>query len=768
MLKNKKLQAKLDAWFALDPNAATMERIQYLLESEHLFENEPDAIRYAKTLDYILSNISVIVDQEMEIVGEMAMRVPTEKEKQDILATYHKWWDIPVEERHEKALFYYSEGWLRCRPYWFPSFGHLALDWEAIITEGFQGLKKRAQGELRKGCSPKQRSFLEGAILCYEAIIKFIKRYAGEAKRLGRDEVAENLKQISEGPALTFTQALQQLWMLVLVLQKICGCGVLNYSCMDRYLRPLYEKEIGEGSLTRDRAVELLEEFFFRNNEIMAHTDHMSLDVAATKETLELAFDDPNYLTLGGWRADGTSAVCDLSKDILQAAWNLKIRDPFVVVRYHRGIDREFWRMCCEAMRDNATVVLYNDETMIPALTYFHVDAPEVYEYGFWGCNDPNIPAFEGGLRQLWMNLLRPLELALNEGDYPMQLKPEGYQTDCAFPMEDRMIGLMRGPYYGALTKPVEEIHSMEEFLEAYETQLQYLIGEYRKGFEMDLVKERACTFGKLRIEDCFLKGTIEHGVTWTEGGTKYHKIVAQGCGLATVVNALYAIEKIVFVNREMTLPQLAKLLREDYKGQEELSLRWKTKLAKFGNDMDAVDQYAKVVTDMYVRAIDLYNGPEYLYQMWPTYSTDRDFTTMGSFVGATPDGRRAAEPLSENQSPDEGTDLSGTTALLNSLSKVPFERITGGPLNLKLHPSAVEGKEGLDAMCALFQTYMENGGMQLQINVLDADTLREAQKHPELYRSLCVRVTGYSAFFVEMGKQAQDEMIRRTEHKNA
>ena len=139
----------------------------------------------------------------------------------------------------------------------------------------------------------------------------------------------------------------------------------------------------------------------------------------------------------------------------------------------------------------------------------------------------------------------------------------------------------------------------------------------------------------------------------------------------------------------------------------------------------------------------------------------------MGKYVGATPDGRFEAEQLSENQSPAEGTDISGLTAMLNSLSKVPFDRITGGPLNLRLHPSAVSGSDGLEAMCALLKTYMQKGGMQLQVNVMDSETLKKAQKDPDRYRSLCVRVTGYSAFFVEMGRKAQDEMIRRTEHVN-
>lgn len=763
----KHLEKKINDWFKRKPEETFMERIQYTLESEKLFEQEEDAIRYGHTLDYILSNISIVIENDMNIVGSVKLRVPEEKEKEEILKTYKRWWDIPIEERHKKVLFYYSEEWLRCRTYWFASFGHLALDWETIVNSGFDYMKQIAKNRLNQSCNEKQKSFLEGAVICYEAIIKFFERYAEEAKKCLRDDLSSNLYQVAHGPAKTFEQALQQIWLLVLVLQKVCGCGVLNYSRMDKYLRPFYENDIRNGVLTKEKARYLLQEFYYRNNEIMVQTDHMSTELETTALTLEVAFDDPNYLTLGGINADGTSAVCELSYVMVEAAHDLKLRNPFIILRYHEGISDDFWKVCCDAVRDNTTLVFYNDETMIPALSYYNVQKPEVFDYGFWGCNDPNIPAYEGGLRQLWMNLLKPLELAMNQGDYPMQPKPENYKTECEFSLSDRLTGLMIGPYYGVKTKPIDDMKSMEEFLEAYEIQLQYLIGEYRKGFELDMVSEREATFGKIRIEDCFLKGTIENAVTWTEGGTKYHKIVAQGSGLATVVNSLYAIEKIVFKDKEMKFSELNEIMKNNYAGKELQRLKWKNKLEKFGNNIDEVDKYAKIVTDIFVRAIDKFNGAEYLYQMWPTLSSDRDFTTMGKYVGATPNGRLAMEQLSENQSPDEGTDLSGITAMLNSISKIPFNRITGGPLNLKLHPSVVKEEEGLDAMCALLKTYMQNGGMQMQLNVLDAETLKKAQADPDKYRTLCVRVTGYSAFFVEMGKKAQDEMIRRTEHMN-
>lgn len=760
----EQLQKRIDEWLAKDYRETFLERIDRIFEAEELFKNEEGAIQYGHTLEHLLSGISVVIKEDEMIAGAVKTEIPSQEQEEYILARYKSWWDIPTEERHKKILFYYSEGWLKCRPYWFPSFGHLAMDWDTVIEKGIPWMKKKAERGLQEKCTEDQKTFLEGTVLCYGALLNYIGRYEAEARRLGQNELAEDLREIQTGPAKTFRQALQSLWLLILVLQKVCGCGVLNLSRMDQYLYPYYTRDIEKKRITEDEAVALMHEFYYKNNEIMVQTDHMSQETVATQYTLEVAYDDPNYLILGGKKADGSSGVNELSFLMVRAAHDLKLRNPFIVVRWHEGIDKKFFESCCSAMRDNTTLVFYNDEVMVPALKRCGVEEPEVYDYGFYGCNDPNIPAMEGGLRQVWVNLAKPLELALQRGEYPMEPRKEGEERDCQFSIDDRMTGLMSGAYYGVKTKALSEITTMEEFLEIYEEQLTYLMSEFRKGFEKDFAIEQECTQNKMRIEDCFLKGTIENKVTWTEGGTKYHKIVTQGSGVATVINALYAIEQLVFVQKELSLQELADMMRDDYAGNEVFALKCKNKLNKFGNDIEDVDKYAQIVTDIFVRAIDRYNGSEYLYQMWPTYSTDRDFTTMGLYVGATPDGRRAKEQLSENQSPAEGTDISGLTAMLNSIAKIPFDKITGGPLNLRIHPTAVSGKEGLDVLCALFETYMENGGLQLQVNVVDAKTLKQAQKEPEKYRTLCVRVTGYSAFFVEMGEKAQNELIHRTE----
>lgn len=758
------LSKRIDGWFKKDYRKTFMERIELLLESENMFESDAFAVKYGKTLEHILKGISVFLQDGEAFAGSVKEEIPSAERYDEIIARYKKWWDIPIEERHEKILFYYSEGWLKCRPPWFASFGHLALDWERLISVGLGGYKTAAEAALRKQTEQSKKDFLNGLILCYDAITMYIGRYAKEAKRAGRKDIAASLERVATGAAQSFYDALALIWMVTLICQKICGCGVLNFGRMDKYLLPYYRADIEAGVLTERQAVKLMEEFYFKNNEIMVQTDHMSQETEQTQFTLEVAYDDPNYLILGGLNPDGSSGVNELSSVMVRATHNLRLRNPFMVVRCYKDMDKAFFKEVCAAMRNNATIVLYNDETMIPALKSYGVEEPEVYDYGFFGCNDPDIGAHEGGLRQVWVNLAKPLELALNRGDYPMQPRAGSVPRDCQFSMEDRMIGLMTGAYYGIDTGDVDSANSIEDVIDMYGAQLEYLIGEYRKGFERDFDIEKNVSAGRMRIEDCFLVGTLENATTWTLGGTKYHKIVTQGTGMATVADALYAIDKLVFKEKKMKLSELAKLLANNFEGNEFLSAQLKKKYDKFGNDIDEVDSYAVRVVKMFAEAVRKYNGANYLYQMYPTLSSDRDFTTMGRYVGATPDGRRHSEKLSENQSPTEGVDISGLTAMLNSEAKIPFDLMTGGPLNIRIHPLAVKGDEGLDVLAALLSTYMQKGGMQVQINVVDADTLRKAQQTPDAYRNLCVRVTGYSAFFVEMGKKAQEELISRTE----
>ena len=772
------LAERVDAWLMKDMHLTFYERIEELMRSEPLYKDLPYAERYGKTLRHILAHISVPVQPGERIVGSVKEIIPDPGQVAYVEELSRLWWDKPIEDIQKENPFWYSRSWLRRRPPWFYSFGHLGLIWPDLLDSGLGGLRQRARSameNLGRDAPDDKRSFLKGAIECHDAISAFIERYAVSVEQYAERSpdseerremslLADSLHRIAVGPAGSFRDALQLLWLVTLVIQKVCGCGVLNFSRMDQYLLPFYEKGIADGSLNDDLAMQLLREFFFKNNEIMAPADHMSLDSEGTRFTLEVTFDDPNYITVGGLLPDGRSGVNALSRLMVKAAHSLRLRNPFMIVRHHNGIDEEFMLSVCDAIRDNATLVVYNDETMIPAILAAGVEKGDACNYGFFGCNDPDIAGENGGLRQLWWNLAKPLELALNRGDYPMQPRGSEAEKDCQFTTGDRMIGLMTGPYYGIETSDLDDVGSMEEFIELYRAQSMYLMEEYRRGFEQDVAMEKRLFKGHLRIEDCFLHGTVENAVTWPLGGTKYHFIITQGTGLATVVDSLYAIEEIVFRNREMGLKEFAAVLASNWSGHESLRKRVAGKMAKFGNDIPEVDKYAETVVNIFCDCVDAVNSPEYLYRLIPTLSSDRDFTTMGKYVGATPDGRTHGAQLSENQSPTENKDVSGLTALFNSLAHVPFRRIAGGPLNVKIHPGAVAGDSGLKNFYALVKTYFEDGGMQIQANILDRRQLVEAKENPDKHRNLCIRVTGYSAFFVQMGEKAQEELIARTE----
>ena len=780
----ERLAESIDQWFEKDFRATFYERIDYLVESQPLFAGLPLAVRYARTMEYILERISVFLQPGEKIVGSVKEIIPSEEQAALVNELSRQWWDIPLEEIQKRALFFYSYGWLRRRPPWFMSMGHLALDWEGIVTRGLGSFEDHAREVLSRPDMAGDRdksNFLTGAIICYQALSAYIERYAQQAAadadatrdpflKLELQELSKSLAHLSRGPARTFREALQLMWLVILPLMKVAGCGVFNLHRMDQYLLPFYQRDIRNGVLTREQALELIEEFYGKNNEIMTATDHMSWDVESTTYTLEVTFDDPNYLTLGGLLGEGRPGVNELSYLFVEAQHQMGLRNPFVVVRYYPGIDPHFWAMVCDAMRDNATIVLYNDATMIPALQKVGVAEEDVYEYGFYGCNDPNLPAMEGGLRQLWFNMVKPLELALHQGDYPMA--PRHDSTGGAngagsqYSLEDRMIGLMTGPYYGVKTPAPAEMREIGALLDAYRQQVRFLLEDYRNAIERDLEIERAAFAGGLRIEDCFLHGPIDSAQSWNHGGTKYHKITLQGSGMASVADSLAAIEQLVFRDKEMSLGELAELLGADFEGNERLRTRLARRMPKFGNDVEWVDRLAAQVVDIFCDEAARVNRPEYLYKLYPCISTDRDFTTMGQYVGATPDGRCAGQQIAENQSPTEGADMNGLTALLNSAARLPFDRITGGPLNLRIHPSVVKGPEGLKAFAATLQTYFEKGGMQVQVNVASREELLAAQKDPHKYRNLCVRVTGYSAYFVQMGKKAQDELIKRTEQR--
>ncbi len=767
---NPSLKKRIDTWLDQDPRLAFMERIRLAEESETLFAGLPYAIRYARTFEHILQNITVPFEDGL-FAGAVERVVPSPEEYQAATELYKRWWDMPLEDFQKTAFWCFSfqknkTDWLASRPPWLLAQGHLSFDWKALVNEGLGSFARCARARKADEADPDKQNYLEGLALSVEAMQAYIRRYAAVAEEHGRPDRRDLLLRLADSAPSTFFEALQLITLVMLSTKRVIGYDAGCYGRMDQYLLPFYERDLAEGRITRESALDIIEEFLFKDLEGAALFDHMSADSEETQMRLDVSGEDVAYVIVGGRTLDGKSCINELSHLFVEAVGELNmLKSPVIIVRYFDGVDEDFFQKMCRSMVAGGSLYVYNDETQIRSFIRYGVDPEDAAEYGIFSCNNPTIPAMMGSLRQIWFNLAIPFELVLGRGRPLDQADKEKEKKDCEFSLRDRLMGMMESGYNGIDTGALTDITSMDDFLAAYKKQFSYLLGEFRKGVEADCAIEKKENVGRMRIEDCFLQGTIENACDWITGGVKYHKMMIQGSGLATVVDSLYAIDQLVFQEKSLTLAQLRDILASNFEGQEFLLRRLTNKIKKFGNDIPEVDSYAKKLVEIFTDAISRQNSPEYLYTFMAGISTLRDYTTMGAYVGATPNGRLAGAPLSENQSPCEGMDISGLTALLNSISKIPFDRITGGPLNIKLHPSVVAGPEGIEKLSALFRTYFENGGMQLQISVVDANTLRAAQLTPEKYKGLTVRVTGYNAYFTHMSKQGQEEIIHRTEH---
>jgi formate C-acetyltransferase len=385
-------------------------------------------------------------------------------------------------------------------------------------------------------------------------------------------------------------------------------------------------------------------------------------------------------------------------------------------------------------------VGVYNDDVVIPAFESVGVETPDARDYVHYGCCNANVPGKEGSLMERWHNLPKFLELALNDG-------------------RDPLIGEQVGPRSGS----VEQLASLDDLLCALWVQMRHALEAERAAFPPLTDANRArCSF---TLESIFLEDCVENGREWRLGGTKYWHKSQHGVGIATVANSLAAINEVVFESGDLSLAELRDILNADFEGHEPLRQRLLNRCRKYGNDDDAVDALAARVAEMFCDEVVRCNEAPHDIRFWPEVYSYHNNRRLGSQLGATADGRKRGESISENQSPSYGSDVRGVTACLRSIARLPTHRTPGGGTNLKLHPSAVRGEDGLEALSGLLKTYFHLGGQHLQLNILDSEVLKRAQRHPEEYKTLSVRVVGYSAYFVTLTREAQDDIIRRTEY---
>jgi pyruvate formate-lyase/glycerol dehydratase family glycyl radical enzyme len=637
--------------------------------------------------------------------------------------------------------------------------GHIILNIPKVLEIGLEGVIGEAEAALAnlspyEAAELKKRPFLEGAIIALQAAIHFAQRFADEAERQAAhpetppsrraelETIAAVCRQVPRRPARTFHEAVQSAYFIHLISQIESNGHSFSLGRFDQYTYPYYRADLAAGRITAEQAQELLELLWLKLFSIIKVRpwDHTRYGIGY-----------PTYqnVTVGGVDADGQDATNDVSYMVLETIRNTRLTQPNVSARVHANTPERFLMECARTIRLGFGMpAIKNDEIIVPALLEKGVSPADAYNYAIVGCIEASVPG-KWGYRvtgMSFLNVLKILELTLNNG-------------------RDPRTGLQLLPGRGDLTA----FDSFEALYQAFHEQYLYYI---RTSFHLDALAD-ACleemvpdAFCSALVDDC-----LRRGLTVKEGGAVYDIVSGLQSGVTNTANALMALKKLVFEDKVLTAAQVQAALAANFENEGGEVVRQRLLRApKYGNDLDEVDELAVRVMKDYQAEMVKYHHTR--YGRGPIGGGYAGSTSnisanvpLGAKIGATPDGRKAGEPIAEGVSAMHGTDSSGPTGLLRSVSKLPTIKMVAQLLNIRLSPTALASEGGLRHLVALIKGLRNLKVWHVQFNTVDTETLLAAQRNPEQYRDLVVRVAGYSALFVTLDRATQDDIIRRTVH---
>lgn len=589
---------------------------------------------------------------------------------------------------------------------------------------------------------------LEAMAICAEALITYARRHARLAREMAEKEKDPQRKKELEKIAATcewvpahaprdFWEALQYYWFVhVGVTTEYNTWDSFNPGRLDQHLYPFYRKGLEEGTLTREQAKELLEAFWVKfNNQPAPPKVGVTAEESGT-------YTDFALINVGGLTPDGRDAVNELSFLILEVIEEMRLLQPSSMVQVSAKNPDSLLLRALKIVRTGfGQPSIFNTDAIVQELVRQGKTVEDARRGGASGCVEAGAFGTEAYILTGYFNIPKVFEITLNNGVDPRTGKKIGLETG-----------------------DPRNFRTFEELLQAFEKQMRYFIDIKIRGnnvIEKLFATYLPAPFLSLFIDDCVAKGKDYHN-----GGARYNTRYIQGVGLGSITDILAAVKYNIYDQKLVTWEEMLEALQKNFVGYEKLRDRLINKTPKFGNDDDYADELAKKVFDMYFNLIDgrpTVCGGTYRINLLPTTV----HVYFGKVTGATPDGRLAGEPLSEGISPVQGMDRKGPTAVIKSEGKLDHIKTGGTLLNQKFTPQLLAEEEGLVKLKDLIRTYFKFMGHHIQFNVVTAETLREAQKHPEKYRDLIVRVAGYSDYFVDCAKELQDEIIRRTEHES-
>ena len=828
--KSPRIQKLVDALYAHMPVIESA-RAKLITESYKETEGEPIITRRAKAFAHILHNIPIVIRDNELIVGSSTIAprgcqtfpefsyewleaeldtVATRtadpfyiaEETKAELREADKYWkgkttsELATSYMAPEAIRAIEHNIFTPGNYFYNGVGHVTVKYWEVLEIGFEGIMAKAQAEL-DGCNvgdgdyARKSHFLEAVLLSCQAVIDYAARYAKLAQEMADQTsdpvrkqelliIAANCSRVPAKGAQNFYEACQSFWFVQQLLQVESSGHSISPGRFDQYMYPYYKKDMETGAITRGFAQELMDCIWVKFNDLNKCRDAASAEGFAGYSLFQ-------NLIAGGQNKEGEDVTNDLSIMCIQASMHVHLPAPSLSVRVWNGSPHEFLIKAAELTRTGIGLpAYYNDEVIIPALQNRGLSLEDAREYNIIGCVEPQKAGkTEGWHDAAFFNMCRPLELVFSNG-------------------------MDKGEMVGIPTGDVTQMKTFDEFFDAYKKQMEYCISLLVNADNaIDVAHAERCP---LPFLSCMIDDCLKEGKSVQEGGAVYNFTGPQGFGIANMADGLFAIRKLVYEDKKVSMKELKEALAWNYdkgldaqsagdmtemimkamqkagrnvdastaegllktfmgmKPGEQKTQRFKEihdmidEVPKFGNDIPEVDYFAREVAYTYSKPLQKYNNPrggKFQAGLYPVSAN----VPLGGQTGATPDGRYAHTPVADGVSPSAGKDVKGPTAAATSVSRLDHFIVSNGTLfNQKFHPSALSGREGLEKFVALIRGYFDQKGMHMQFNVVDRQTLLDAQEHPEKYKHLVVRVAGYSALFTTLSRSLQDDIIRRTE----
>lgn len=763
-------------------NRISAERAQLITEfyQQKAIEHLPISLQRARSFQYILANKKICINDGELIVGERGPDIKSTPTYPEICL--HSIADLEILDSREKVYFKVDNETRRIYqnkiiPFWkgrtqrdrlmnvvsedwlnaynagvFTEFqeqrgpGHTVLG-DKIYRMGMLDIIREIESNLTNiNLSSHQKNELVAMRICAEALIEFANRHADVIDEIitgttDTDRIKE-LKKMSaicrkvpaEKPE-TLHEALQYYWFVHLgVITELNPWDSFNPGRLDQHLYPFYQKGLENGSLSKEKVKELLQCFWIKFNN---HPAPPKIGVTAQESN---TYTDFSLINMGGLTVDGDDAVNEMSFILMDVIEEMRLLQPSSMIQVSRKNTDDLLQRALKIIKTGfGQPSIFNSDAIVEELVRQGKSVEDARKGGSSGCVEAGAFGVESYILTGYFNLTKILELTLNKGFDPRTGKQLG-------PSTARLVDLI----------------DFEQLMEAFKIQLNHFTDIKIRGndrIEKLYADYLPVPFLSLLIDDC-----VANAKDYNARGARYNTSYIQGVGLGSLTDILTSIKYNVYDQKKLTLTELKNILDSNFIGNEEWQYKFIYKTPKYGNDDDYADLQTQRIFDLFFEAIDGKSTPlggKYRINLLPTTC----HVYFGSVIGATADGRLAGEPLSEGISPVQGADINGPTAVIKSAAKIDHTKTGGTLLNQKFAPEFFSNDENIDKLCKLIRSYFKLMGHHIQFNVVNAETLKDAQKNPEKFRDLIVRVAGYSDYFNDLGLDLQNEIIRRTEH---